>query len=93
MKVWNRAGIELLTTGPTVGLSLATDCSTGPGDSSNLNCYNEPGMVHCAYQGVTCNVRISKLRCTSVPEDYFYPSNADPDEMPQYAASHLHLNC
>ena len=37
-------------------------------------------------------VRLSKLRCTSVPEDCVYSANiTDPDEMPHDAAFHLGL--
>ena len=39
-------------------------------------------------------VRISKLRCTSVSEDFFILTNsADPDEMPCYVVFHLGLHC
>ena len=44
--------------------------------------YNEPGVFHFSYQGITV-CRISKYRCTSVPEDCFiFTNSSEPDEMP-----------
>ena len=39
-------------------------------------------------------VRISKFKCFSVPEDSFILGNSeDPDEMPHFVAFHLGLHC
>ena len=57
-----------------------------------LVCYNELGIVHCTYLGVSGYNFQKKYILLS--EDLFaFTNSVDPDEMPHNAAFHLGLHC
>ena len=53
---------------------------------------DKDGFIHYISEG--SHIRISKVICTSVPEECVSKGNSvNPDDLPHYVAFHLSLHC
>ena len=83
--------VLLTVTLTIVSISFNPFCTNGV---FFLGCNDKRGMVHCLYRGVTgYHFKIILHFFLSLKVVFVLANNADPGEMPRYAAFHPFLHC